>query len=74
MSTGAIVAIVIGATRHPPDAGSQASEDQHHPYEPDHQFVRRLAAGFRHSHSRGLEIGKGLRGKKHQLSARISLP
>jgi hypothetical protein len=38
----AIVAIVIAATRHPPDAVSQASEDQHHPYEPDHQFVRRL--------------------------------
>ena len=37
-----------------------AGEDQHRGHESDHQPIRRLASGFRHSHARGSQIREGL--------------
>lgn len=53
------------------DAVSQAiaREDQYRLHEPNHQPVRRLASGFRHSHARGPEVGKGLPNPSERLSS-----
>jgi len=44
-----------------------AGEDQHRRHESDHQSIRRLASGFRHSNARGSQVWEGLQNSGERL-------
>ena len=46
-----------------------AGEDQYCLHKPDHQPIRGLASGLRHSDTRGSEVGEGLSDSGERLSS-----
>jgi hypothetical protein len=68
--------MVIAATdcpagAHPPDSipEKMGSSLQLGDHEPNHRAVRSLASGFRYSHARGAQVGKGLLHHRERLSS-----